>query len=79
MLIYTFIVFDFTSHSRVYLAENILVQCIIKKDRSDANNPARTTDFHEKLITAYKDPALKPVQFSGRTNGHNAPLLATEA
>ncbi|XP_071731048.1 CSC1-like protein HYP1 [Rutidosis leptorrhynchoides] len=54
-------------------------ECMIKKDRSDLNNPARATEFHEKLITAYKDPALKPVQFSGRTNGHNAPLLGSEA
>lgn len=53
-------------------------ECIIKKDRSDENNSAMT-DFLEQLITAYQDPALKPIQFSGRTDGHNAPLLASES
>ncbi|GJT56774.1 CSC1-like protein HYP1 isoform X1 [Tanacetum coccineum] len=53
-------------------------ECMIKKDRSDENNPA-LTDFHEKLMTVYQDPALKPIHFSGRTDGHNAPLLASEA
>ncbi|KAK9054011.1 hypothetical protein SSX86_025086 [Deinandra increscens subsp. villosa] len=50
-------------------------EIMIKKDTSD---PA-TANFYEKLVTAYQDPALKPIQFSGRTHGHNAPLLASEA
>ncbi|KAI3500729.1 hypothetical protein L1887_36554 [Cichorium endivia] len=52
-------------------------ELMIKKDRRDENTPA-ISDFHEKLITAYQDPALKPIQFSGRTDTHNAPLLASE-
>ncbi|KAI3726129.1 hypothetical protein L1987_65926 [Smallanthus sonchifolius] len=47
-------------------------ECMIKKDRSDE----AMSDFHEKLITAYQDPFLKPIHFSGRTDGPNAPLLA---
>nr|XP_043615619.1 CSC1-like protein HYP1 [Erigeron canadensis]XP_043615620.1 CSC1-like protein HYP1 [Erigeron canadensis] len=52
-------------------------ESMIKKDRIDENNPA-VSDLHEKLISAYQDPALKPTRFSGRTDGHNAPLLASE-
>ncbi|KAI3784866.1 hypothetical protein L1987_43973 [Smallanthus sonchifolius] len=49
-------------------------ECMIKKDRSDE----AMSDFHEKLVTAYQDPFLKPIHFSGRTDGSNAPLLAYE-
>ncbi|KVH92721.1 CSC1-like protein HYP1 isoform X2 [Cynara cardunculus var. scolymus] len=52
-------------------------ESIIKKDRSDQNDPAMS-DFLDKLVTAYQDPALKLIQFSGRTDGRNAPLLASE-
>ncbi|KAK9067206.1 hypothetical protein SSX86_014532 [Deinandra increscens subsp. villosa] len=48
-------------------------ECMIKKDRSEEV----MSEFHEKLVTAYQDPALKPIYFSGRTDGHNAPLLAS--
>ncbi|CAH1421016.1 unnamed protein product [Lactuca virosa] len=53
-------------------------ELMIKKDRRDENAPGKS-DFHEKLITAYKDPALQPIQFSRRTDSHNAPLLASES
>ncbi|XP_076931258.1 hyperosmolality-gated Ca2+ permeable channel 2.3-like [Bidens hawaiensis] len=49
-------------------------ECMIKKDRSEED----MSDFHERLRTAYQDPALKPLNFSGRTDDHNAPLLASE-
>ncbi|KAI7757545.1 hypothetical protein M8C21_032784 [Ambrosia artemisiifolia] len=50
-------------------------ECMIKKDRSNES----MSDFYERLATAYQDPALKPIHFSGRTDGHNAPLLASES
>ncbi|KAJ0535581.1 putative calcium-dependent channel, 7TM region phosphate [Helianthus annuus] len=49
-------------------------ECMIKKDRSNES----MSDFHERLATAYQDPALKPIHFSRRTDSHNAPLLASE-
>lgn len=58
----------------VFAKKLTVVQCMIKKDRSDE----AMSDFYEKLITAYQDPALKPVHFSGRTDSYNAPLLASE-
>lgn len=60
----------------IWLTESHVGQCMIKKDRSDENNAA-LTGFHENLITAYQDPALKPIHFSERSDGHNAPLLAS--
>lgn len=53
-------------------------ELMIKKDRRDENDPA-TSDFHDKLITAYQDPALKPIKFSEGTDSYNAPLLASES
>ncbi|XP_074309686.1 CSC1-like protein At1g69450 [Silene latifolia] len=38
-------------------------ETLINKDREDANDPGMP-EFFDKLITAYKDPALYPMQFS---------------
>lgn len=51
------------------------LESLIKKDRKDQGDPAMA-DFLDKLVTAYQDPALKPMHFSGNNNGHNTPLLA---
>lgn len=48
-----------------------------KKDKRDENDPT-ISEFREKLITAYQDPALKPIKFSSTTDNINAPLLAFE-
>ncbi|KAF6171768.1 hypothetical protein GIB67_007289 [Kingdonia uniflora] len=50
------------------------LESLIKKDRDGENDP-RMADFLDELVTAYKDPALKPVQYSRNTNEHSAPLL----
>uniref|UniRef100_A0A5B7B8V7 Putative CSC1-like protein HYP1 isoform X1 n=1 Tax=Davidia involucrata TaxID=16924 RepID=A0A5B7B8V7_DAVIN len=50
------------------------VECLIKKDRDDQNDPAMP-DFLDKLVTAYQDPALMPIQYSGNRDRHNSPLL----
>lgn len=57
----------------------LYMQCLVKKDREDQNDPAMA-EFYDKLNTAYKDPALEPVQFARNiSDGHNSPLLrATE-
>uniref|UniRef100_A0A2P2QSM2 Uncharacterized protein n=1 Tax=Rhizophora mucronata TaxID=61149 RepID=A0A2P2QSM2_RHIMU len=33
------------------------------------------TEFYDKLVAAYQDPALMPVQYTRGTDAHNAPLL----
>ncbi|KAI3500731.1 hypothetical protein L1887_36556 [Cichorium endivia] len=54
------------------------VELMAEKDRRDENDP-EISDFREKLITAYQDPALKPIYFNEITDSRNAPLLASES
>ncbi|PIA57760.1 hypothetical protein AQUCO_00600468v1 [Aquilegia coerulea] len=49
-------------------------ESLIKKDRKDSSDPAMT-DFLDKLVTAYRDPALMPIHYSQNANDHNTPLL----
>ncbi|KAH9740205.1 CSC1-like protein HYP1 [Citrus sinensis] len=49
-------------------------ECLVKKDREDQND-ATMAEFYEKLVTAYQDPALMPVQYSGSSDGRTSPLL----
>lgn len=51
-----------------------IVQCLVKKDREDQND-ATMAEFYGKLVTAYQDPALMPVQYSGSSDGRTSPLL----
>lgn len=53
-----------------------MIQCLIKKDRYDQSD-ATMADFYEKLVTAYRDPSLVPVQYSGDSNRLSSPLLQT--
>ncbi|KAH7532678.1 hypothetical protein FEM48_Zijuj04G0047600 [Ziziphus jujuba var. spinosa] len=50
------------------------VECLVNKDRADENDPAMA-EFFDKLVSAYRDPALDPLQYSRNTDGQNAPLL----
>ncbi|KAM1511967.1 hypothetical protein PS1_024045 [Malus domestica] len=49
-------------------------ECLIKKDREDEKDPTIFA-FYEKLTTAYRDPALMPMQHPRSTDGHSSPLL----
>ncbi|CAN6708584.1 unnamed protein product [Malus baccata var. baccata] len=49
-------------------------ECLIKKDREDEKDPTIYA-FYEKLTTAYRDPALMPMQHPRSTDGHSSPLL----
>ncbi|XP_042498055.1 CSC1-like protein HYP1 isoform X2 [Macadamia integrifolia] len=49
-------------------------ECLIKKGREDHNNAAMT-DFLDKLVTAYRDPSLMPMQHSSDDEGYTTPLL----
>ncbi|KAI8541688.1 hypothetical protein RHMOL_Rhmol08G0081600 [Rhododendron molle] len=48
-------------------------ECLIKKDHDDQNDPSMP-EFLDKLVTAYRDPALKPINYSGRSDGHDSLL-----
>ncbi|XP_058226297.1 CSC1-like protein HYP1 [Rhododendron vialii] len=48
-------------------------ECLIKKDHEDQNDPSMP-EFLDKLVTAYRDPALIPINYSGRSDGHDSLL-----
>ncbi|XP_073107245.1 CSC1-like protein HYP1 [Elaeis guineensis] len=50
-------------------------ETLIKKDREDQNDPAKMAEFFDKLVTAYRDPALMPINHSQNSNEHTSPLL----
>ncbi|KAI4314124.1 hypothetical protein L6164_027060 [Bauhinia variegata] len=50
-------------------------ESLIKKDRQDQND-ATMAEFFEKLVTAYKDPALMPIQYSSNTDSLRRPLVS---
>ncbi|XP_034706768.1 CSC1-like protein HYP1 isoform X1 [Vitis riparia] len=49
-------------------------ECLINKDREDQRDPTMV-EFRDKLVTAYQDPALKPIQYSGSIGRLKSPLL----
>lgn len=52
-------------------------ECLTKKDKEDQNEPSMA-EFYDKLVTAYRDPALMPVRYATNVNRHNSPLLHAE-
>ncbi|BFG26637.1 hypothetical protein CerSpe_129110 [Prunus speciosa] len=54
--------------------EDYPVECLIKKDREDQNDPTIAV-FYNKLSTGYEDPALMPIRHPRSTDDHNSPLL----
>ncbi|KAG8654164.1 CSC1-like protein At1g69450 isoform X3 [Manihot esculenta] len=52
-------------------------EVLIKKDREEANNP-EMAEFFDKLVTAYQDPALMPIQYSVNSDSLNSPLISAE-
>ncbi|KAF2313588.1 hypothetical protein GH714_012292 [Hevea brasiliensis] len=52
-------------------------ECLIKKDKEDQSEPSMA-EFYDKLVTAYRDPALMPVQYARNVDRHNSPLLHSE-
>ncbi|XP_012084749.1 CSC1-like protein HYP1 isoform X2 [Jatropha curcas] len=49
-------------------------ECLVKRDKEDQNEP-NMAEFYDKLVTAYRDPALAPVQLGRNVDSHSAPLL----
>ncbi|KAK1383583.1 Calcium-dependent channel [Heracleum sosnowskyi] len=54
--------------------DSYAAECLIKKDKYDQSD-ATMDAFYEKLVTAYRDPALSPIQITENTDGHRSPLL----
>lgn len=52
------------------------VESLLKKDKEEQNDPTMAS-FHDRLATAYQDPALLHVGYSGNSASINAPLLST--
>lgn len=53
-------------------------ETLIKKDREDQNDPAKMAEFFDKLVAAYRDPALVPINRSRNSNDRTTPLLSAE-
>lgn len=51
-------------------------ECLIKKDRLEENDAAMT-EFFDKLVSAYQDPAMMPIHYSVHSDGLNSPLLSS--
>ncbi|KAJ7971014.1 CSC1-like protein [Quillaja saponaria] len=49
-------------------------ECLIKRDRADQNDPTMS-EFFDNLVTAYNDPALLPINYSGNSDRRSSPLL----
>ncbi|PHU27667.1 CSC1-like protein [Capsicum chinense] len=52
------------------------VESLLKKDKEEQNDPT-IASFHDRLATAYQDPALLHVGYSGNSASITAPLLNT--
>ncbi|ERN06500.1 CSC1-like protein HYP1 [Amborella trichopoda] len=50
------------------------VESLITRDREDEKN-MEMDQFYNKLVNAYRDPALLPIQFSKSEHGNTTPLL----
>ncbi|KAJ1266036.1 hypothetical protein BS78_08G120400 [Paspalum vaginatum] len=51
-------------------------ESLMMKDREEQSKP-EMAEFFSNLITAYSDPALKPIQHASNSNERTAPLLAS--
>jgi hypothetical protein len=51
-------------------------QVLIKKDMEDQND-ATMSEFLDRLVTAYRDPALMPIQYSADIDSLNRPLISS--
>ncbi|XP_008780953.1 CSC1-like protein HYP1 isoform X1 [Phoenix dactylifera] len=50
-------------------------ETLIRKDREDQNDPAKMAEFFDKLVTAYRDPSLMPINHFLNSNERTSPLL----
>ncbi|KAK1273656.1 hypothetical protein QJS04_geneDACA007914 [Acorus gramineus] len=51
-------------------------EALIKKDRENQNDPTMP-EFYNRLVTAYRDPALMPIEYSSNSDERTSPLLSS--
>ncbi|XP_050228945.1 CSC1-like protein HYP1 [Mercurialis annua] len=54
--------------------ESYPTECLVKKDGEDGNERSMA-EFYEKLVSAYRDPAMMPVRYARNIESQNSPLL----
>ncbi|XP_002530016.2 CSC1-like protein HYP1 isoform X1 [Ricinus communis] len=52
-------------------------ECLVTKDKEDENEPSMA-EFYDKLVSAYHDPALMPIQYPRNVDRQSSPLLHSE-
>ena len=55
---------------------DICFQILITKDREDQND-ATMSEFFDKLVTTYQDPALMPIQYCADSDSLTRPLISS--
>ncbi|KAM7516753.1 hypothetical protein LguiA_006336 [Lonicera macranthoides] len=70
----TFLFHSYCRKRFLPIFQDYSAESLIKKDRQDENEPTMA-DFCDKLVTAYEDPALMPIQHSENSDSLNSPLL----
>ncbi|GMP30646.1 hypothetical protein CsSME_00005218 [Camellia sinensis var. sinensis] len=71
----TLIFNDYCRTRFLLIFQDYSAESLIKKDRDDQNDPSMA-EFLDELVTAYRDPALMLIQYSGRSD-RNTSLLHT--
>jgi hypothetical protein len=67
---------EFCRNRFVPIFEAYSTESLIKKDREEQSKP-EMLEFFSNLVTAYRDPALKPIQRASNSDERTAPLLAS--
>jgi len=67
---------EFCRNRFVPIFEAYSTESLIKKDREEQSKPEMLESF-SNLATAYRDPALKPIQRASNSDERTAPLLAS--
>ncbi|CAD6267229.1 unnamed protein product [Miscanthus lutarioriparius] len=67
---------EFCRNRFLPIFEAYSTESLIKKDREEQSKPDMA-EFFSNLITAYCDPALKPIQRASNSDERTAPLLAS--
>ena len=63
-------------HGNAFTSHILYMQSLIKKDREEQSKP-EMLEFFSNLVTAYRDPALKPIRRASNSDERTAPLLAS--
>ncbi|KAG0521439.1 hypothetical protein BDA96_08G160400 [Sorghum bicolor] len=67
---------EFCRNRFLPIFEAYSTESLIKKDREEQSKPDMA-EFFSNLVTAYRDPALKPIQRASNSDERTTPLLAS--